>query len=141
MFADSIFTRRPQAMEAALSLWELDSTNQVYLTTDNRSNIVSAGRILDWPRLSCFSHNLHLSITKAIKDDARCSRALGVCRKIVSSFSMSWKRKRELTKTQVNLDLKQHSLIAVNFYKICLFDILMVYILYATYCMLLGLSY
>ena len=56
-----------EAMEAALSLWELDSANQVCLTTDNGSNIVSAGRILDWPRLSCFCHNLHLSITKAIK--------------------------------------------------------------------------
>ena len=115
-----------EALKAALSLWELDSTNQVCLTTDNGSNIVSAAGIVDWPRLSCFGHNLHLSITKAIKDDARCSRALGVCRKIVSSFSMSWKRKRELTKTQVNLELKQHSLIAVSSCKICMFNILMV---------------
>ena len=85
-----------EAMEAALSLWELDSTNQVCLTIDNGNNTVSAARILDWSRLSCFGHNLHLSITKAIKDHAYCSRALEVCRKIVSSFSMSWKRKREL---------------------------------------------
>ena len=79
-------------MEAALNMWELDSTNQVCLTTDNGSNIVSAAGILDWPRLSFFGHN---SITKAIKDDARCSWAFGVCRKIASSFSMSWKRKRK----------------------------------------------
>ena len=103
-----------EAMEAALGLWELDPINQVCLTTDNGSNIISATGILDWSRLSCFGHNLHLSITKAIKDDARCSRALGVCRKIVSSFSMSWKRKKELTKTQINLNLTQHSLIAVS---------------------------
>ena len=102
------------AMEAALGLWELDATKQVCLTADNGSNIVCATEILEWERLSCFGHNLHLSITKAIKDDSRCNRALGVCRKIVSSFSMSWKRKRELTKTQLNLNIKQHSLVAVS---------------------------
>ena len=102
------------AMEAALGLWELDATKQVCLTADNGSNIVRAAEILEWERLSCFGHNLHLSITKAIKDDSRCNRALGVCRKIVSSLKMSWKRKRELTKTQLNLNIKQHSLVAVS---------------------------
>ena len=125
-----------EAMEAALGLWELDSANQVCLTTDNGSNIISATGILEWPRLSCFGHNLHLSITKAIQDDTRCSRALGVCRKIVSSFSMSWKRKRELTKTQINLNLKQHSLMAVSSVSKCLF----VYNINCTLC-ILGLSY
>ena len=109
-----------EAMEAALSLWDLDAANQICLTTDNGSNIVSSAGILDWSRLSCFGHNLHLSVTKAIQDDSRCSRALGVCRKIVSSFSMSWKRKRELTKTQISLNLKQHSLIAVSVIKFIL---------------------
>ena len=122
-----------EAMKAALSLWELDSTNQVCLTTDNGSNIISAAGIVDWPRLSCFGHNLHLFITKAIKDDAHCSRALGVCRKIVSSFSMSWKRKREQTKTQVNLELKQHSLIAISSCKICMLNIRINGMLYVMY--------
>ena len=72
-----------EAIEAALSLWDLDAANKIYLTT----------------RLFCFRHNLHLSVTKAIQDDSHCSRALGVYRKIISSFSMSWKWKRELTKT------------------------------------------
>ena len=58
-----------------------------------------------------FGHNLHLAITKALNNDVRCSRALGVARKIVSGFSLSWKRKRELTKAQLNLRLPQHSLI------------------------------
>ena len=58
------------AMEAALSLWDLDAANQICLTTDNGSNIVNAAGILDWSRLSCFGHNLHLSIIKAIQDDS-----------------------------------------------------------------------
>ena len=46
-----------EAMKTALSLWELDSTNQVCLTTGNGSNVVSAVGIVDWLRLSCFGHN------------------------------------------------------------------------------------
>ena len=103
-----------EAMKAALETWNLDVVNQICLTTDNGSNIISAARILDWLRLPCFGHNLHLAVTKAVQDDSRCSRALGVCRKIVSSFSMSWKRKRELIKAQINMDVKQHSLVAIS---------------------------
>ena len=78
-----------EAIEAALSLWHLDAANQICLTTINESNIVSAAGIVDWSRLSCFGHNLHLSVTKAIQGDTRCSRALGVCKKIVNALSMS----------------------------------------------------
>ena len=77
-------------------------------------HIINATKRLDWPRLSCFGHNLHLGVTKSLADDLRCSRALGLCRKVVAAFSGSWKRKRELTKAQVNLNLKQHSLISVS---------------------------
>ena len=116
-------------MEAALSLWDLDATNQICLTTDNGNNIVNAAGILDQSRLSHFGHNLHLSVTEAIQDDSHCNRVLGVCRKIVSSISMSWKKKRELTKTQTNLNLKEHSLIAVSVIKFILSYIL-IYELY-----------
>ena len=64
--------------------------------------------------MSCFGHSLNLAVTNAIKDDARLSRALGVCRKIVSSFSSSWKKKRDLKATQIEKDLPQHSLVAVS---------------------------
>ena len=103
-----------EAMMLTLEAWELDVTKQVCLTTDNGSNIKNATQRLGWPRISCFGHNLHLSITKAVAHDHRCSRALGVCRKIVSAFSMSWKRKRDFTKSQINLGLPQHSLVAVR---------------------------
>ena len=36
---------------------------------------------------------------------------IGVCRKIVTSFSHSWKKKNELTKAQVEKGLPEHSLV------------------------------
>ena len=63
----------------------MNAANEICLTTDTGSSISATG-ILGWSRLSCFRHTLRLSITKA---DSHCSRALGVCRLIISSFSMS----------------------------------------------------
>ena len=103
-----------EAVVSTLDSWDLKPERQVCLTTDNGSNIINAAERLGWTRLSCFGHNLHLAITKSIKNGARCNRAFGVCRKIVSSFSTSWKRKRELTKAQINLKLPQHSLVTVR---------------------------
>ena len=37
-----------EAMEAVLSLWDLDAANQICLTTDDESNIVNAAGVLDW---------------------------------------------------------------------------------------------
>ena len=101
-----------EALLSALDSWDLKADQQV---TDNGSNIVNAAERLGWTRLSCFGHNLHLAITKSLKDDRRCVRAIRVSQKIVSSFSSSWKRKREFTKAQINLGLKQHSLVTVNY--------------------------
>ena len=101
-----------EVMEATLDAWELNKCNQVCLTTDNGANIVNAGNRLKWQRLPCFGHNLHLAITQALKDDHRCTRALGLSTEIVSSFSMSWKRRRDLTKAQINLELRQCSLVS-----------------------------
>ena len=38
-------------------------------------------------------------------------RAVGVCKKVVSAFSNSWKRRRELAKAQAELGLPAHQLI------------------------------
>ena len=51
---------------------------------------------------------------KAFSEDIRCSRAFGVCQKVMSAFSMSWKRRRELTKAQINLELQQQVLVSVS---------------------------
>ena len=81
-----------EAMKCSLEAWELDESKQVCLTTDSGANIVNAASRLDWMRLSCFGHNLHLAITNSIKCDDRCTRALGLARKIVSTFSMSFEK-------------------------------------------------
>ena len=36
--------------------------------------------------IPCFGHNLHLAVTNAIKEDARNTRALGVCRKLILAY-------------------------------------------------------
>ena len=73
-------------MNKALDRWNLAPSKQVCLTTDSGANIV---RDLDWPWISCFGHNLHLAITKSMKDEPRISRAIGICKRIVSAFSQS----------------------------------------------------
>ena len=99
-------------MTDTLEMWGLDAAKQVCLTTDNGRNLVCAAtRRLGWNHLSCFGHNLHLAVGNSIKTDRRVSRALGVCRKLVGTFSHSWKKKRELGEVQGQLDLPHHSLV------------------------------
>ena len=99
-------------MQSALEAWGLEEGKQVCVTTDSGSNMVNAASRLNWLRLSCFGHNLHLAITNSLKCDDRCSRALGLSRKIVSAFSMSWKKRRDLVKAQIDHHLPPHTLIA-----------------------------
>ena len=102
-----------EAKEATLAAWDLTASRQVCLTTDdNATNCINAAEQLQWSHLSCFSHNLHLAITKAIKADQRCERCLVLCRKIVSALSMSRKRKRDLTKAQMSIQLPVPALVA-----------------------------
>ena len=42
--------------------------------------------------------------------DHRIGRAVGICNKVVSVFSYSWRKKRELTDAQKRLNLPEHSL-------------------------------
>ena len=76
-----------EAMEATLEAWNLTATKQVCLTTDNGANIVKAARDLGWVQLACFGHNLHLAITKSLNRDDRTTRALSLCRKVVSALA------------------------------------------------------
>lgn len=103
-----------EVLRETVESWELCERSLVCLTTDSATNIVSATEQLNWTRLSCFGHNLHNAVNTAIKDDPRVTRATGVCRKIVCAFSHSWKKRRDLAKLQVELNLPQHSLIAAH---------------------------
>ena len=98
------------ALLGTLESWNLDPTKQTCITTDNGSNMISAvNNHLNWTNLSCFGHNLNLAIENSLKNDTRITRALGVCRRLVSTFSHSWSKK--LTEAQRELNLLQHYLV------------------------------
>nr|XP_054595994.1 uncharacterized protein LOC129163070 isoform X2 [Nothobranchius furzeri] len=46
-------------------------------------------------------------ITERAMKDARIDRAIGVCKKVFSTFSYSWKKKKELAKAQKALSVQQ----------------------------------
>ena len=73
--------------------------------------MVAAFNKLGWPRLSCFGHNLHLSIGKGLHDE-KISRVLGKCHSLVAHFHRSWKKNEELKQKQEELNIPQHKLIS-----------------------------
>ncbi|XDV18076.1 hypothetical protein PO909_023848 [Leuciscus waleckii] len=84
-------------LKDALSAWGLDEAHLVCMTTDSGANMVRALEINKWTRLACFGHRLH--------------NAIGMCKKVVSTFSYSWKKKNALTSAQRELNLPPHKLI------------------------------
>ena len=107
--ADHTASNIADALKDIQQIWKL---LQMSITTDNGTNMISATNILEWQRLSCFGHNLNLAVTNSLKNDNRVTRALGVARSVVSAFSTSWKRRRDLSKVQIEKKLPQHTLIA-----------------------------
>lgn len=63
-----------------------------------------------------WTENALKALTPASKKQA-VERAVGVCKKVVSAFSNSWKRKRDLAKAQAVLGLPPHQLITENPHK------------------------
>ena len=45
---------------------ELQSEQLVRTTTNNGFNFIAAFETLEWPRISCFGHNLDLTVNKAL---------------------------------------------------------------------------
>ena len=91
-------------LEETLRSWSLDVTSQACITTDSAKQ---ATEDLSWRHISCFGHNLNLAVNKALKD-SHCVPTIGAFRKLVSAFSMSWKRRQHLASTQVTMKLPQH---------------------------------
>ena len=101
-----------EILTETLTQWKLQAHKQVCITTDNGSNMVCATTVrLMWTHLPCFGHNLHLAVVNSTKDEPRVQRCLGLCRKLVSAFSHSWEKKRDLAKAQSDLGVPQHSLV------------------------------
>ncbi|KAM4556285.1 zinc finger BED domain-containing protein 4-like isoform 1-T1 [Fundulus diaphanus] len=106
-----------QGLRDALESWGLQECHLVCVTTDNATNNITAMELNEWQRLQCFGHRLQLAIENTLKALTPAStkqaveRAVGVCKKVVSAFSNSWKRKRDLAKAQAVLGLPPHQLI------------------------------
>ena len=100
-----------EALESTLSQWGLDPEKQICITTDSGSNIKLACQLLGCQRLSCFGHNLNLSVKKGLDDEQmRVDAVLRKCRRIVAAFSQSLKRSNELTRVQQQNDYPIHKL-------------------------------
>ena len=72
------------------------------ITTENGGNIVKACKEKPWRNMTCFGHNLHLAITTTIEKQPNVSRAIGVCKKVVAAFNISWKRGKALSEAQLH---------------------------------------
>ncbi|CAM4455220.1 unnamed protein product [Leuciscus chuanchicus] len=93
-----------------LNTVEKEGFKQMIKTLDpSGANIKKAIELNNWTRLQCFGHRLHLAIERGMKDD-RIQRAVGVCKRIVSAFSYSWKKRRDLAIVQNDLGLPKHVL-------------------------------
>ena len=67
IFEDHTGQNLADAIQDILANWELKPEDLVGTTTDNGSNFIAAFNLLDWPRISCFGHNLDLAINKVLK--------------------------------------------------------------------------
>ncbi|XP_057195870.1 E3 SUMO-protein ligase ZBED1-like isoform X1 [Triplophysa rosa] len=81
------------------------------MTTDSGSNMIKALQLNNWKNLGCFGHRLHNAIERSVQNETRISRATGVCKKIVSTFSYSWKKQKALMSAQIERGLPSHKLI------------------------------
>ncbi|CAB4034362.1 zinc finger BED domain-containing 1-like [Paramuricea clavata] len=88
-------------LDDILTYWGLDPAKMTVLTTDNGANIVKACKDKEWNNITCFGHNLHLAITNTIAKEPNLKRAVGVYKKSVAAFNMSWKRKKALSEAQL----------------------------------------
>jgi hypothetical protein len=79
------------------------------ITTDNGSNVVRATELLGMIRIPCFGHCLHLAVLSAL-NEVRITALLAKCRKIMSTFSCSWKRQLKLTEKQNELNIPTRKL-------------------------------
>ena len=89
------------ALSMSFDEWNLESGFQQACC---HNYIKLACQLLKLKRLSCFGHNLDLAINKGLKD-SRIDRVLGLCRKVIASFSCNWKRQRDLKEIQQHKDL------------------------------------
>ena len=108
-----------EALKEQLQDWQLDPKNLSAITTDNGANIVAAiTKVLCWPWVNCFGHNLHLAVNNTLdepKNKKTIDNTMQRCRSTIGQFSHSWKRTREMHKAQEELGLPENRLITVSY--------------------------
>ncbi|CDQ61174.1 unnamed protein product [Oncorhynchus mykiss] len=83
-----------EGVRETMKCWRFQHKDrQVFMTTDRGSNTINALALNKWTRLQRFGHKLHLAIVKGVKDP-RINCAIEVCKKVVSCFSFSCKKRR-----------------------------------------------
>ncbi|KAL1281651.1 hypothetical protein QQF64_000454 [Cirrhinus molitorella] len=97
-----------EAFEEKLEDWKLVIVKMASITTDNATNNKKAFEDYTW--ISCFGHNLHLAVNKALQVN-RVSAALSKLRKTISAFTRSPKLSRQFSKKQKDLSSPDHKLI------------------------------
>lgn len=107
------------ALQEQLHDWQLDPKKMSAITTDNGANIVAAiTKVLCWPWVNCFGHNLHLAVNNTLADTKNrktIDNTMQRCRSTIGQFSHSWKRKRDMRKAQEDLGIPEHALITVSY--------------------------
>ncbi|XP_057694544.1 E3 SUMO-protein ligase ZBED1-like [Corythoichthys intestinalis] len=98
-----------QGLREIITSWSLQEERLVCFTTSSQSNVAKAAALNEWPRLECFGYRVHLAIENAM-NDPEIEHAVGVCKKIVSRFSYSYRLKKELAWAQKELKLPEHGL-------------------------------
>jgi hypothetical protein len=71
-------------LKQMLDDWNLQESKMVALTSDSGSNMIKAAELGQWPRISCFGHNLHNAVNSGLNSDERIGKALKVCRNVCS---------------------------------------------------------
>ena len=83
LFEDHNEQNIAECFKDILANWGLTPDNLVVTTTNNGLNYVAGLRILEWTRLSCYGHNLNLSINKSLTIN-RIQQAIKKCHALIN---------------------------------------------------------
>lgn len=80
------------AINELMEDWGLEASGMVCVTSDSGANMVRAASIANWPRVSCFGHNLHNAVNAGLLTSDSITKAIKACRNVslvTLGFSMS----------------------------------------------------
>lgn len=78
-------------LKSILKEYDIMMSQVTSFTTDSAANMIKACKDLEVTRAPCFGHILHNSITNSIKGLERVDDMVKTCRKVVTTFSHSFR--------------------------------------------------